>query len=66
MEPVGHIAGMAAAISGTLSSIVAIGIGTWIGQQYDGTIMPLVYGFLATAFAAMFLTEGVEWAKRRR
>ena len=66
MEPVGHIAGMAAAISGTLSSIVAIGIGTWIGQQYDGTVMPLVYGFLATAFAAMLLGEGVEWAKRRR
>ena len=66
MEPVGHIAGMAAAISGTLSSIVAIGIGSWIGQQYDGTVMPLVYGFLATAFAAMLLGEGVEWARRRR
>jgi len=65
MEPVGHIAGMAAAISGTLSSLVAIGIGTWIGQQYDGTIMPLVYGFLSMGFIAMFLTEGVEWAKRR-
>ena len=66
MEPVGHIAGMAAAISGTLSSLVAIGIGTWIGQQYDGTIMPLVYGFLSMGFVAMFLTEGVEWTKRRR
>jgi DHA1 family bicyclomycin/chloramphenicol resistance-like MFS transporter len=66
MEPVGHIAGMAAAISGTLSSLVAIAIGTWIGQQYDGTVMPLVYAFLATAFAAMLLGEGVEWHKRRR
>jgi DHA1 family bicyclomycin/chloramphenicol resistance-like MFS transporter len=65
MEPVGHIAGMAAAISGTLSSLVAIGIGTWIGQQYDGTVMPLVYGFLSMGFVAMLLSEGVEWAKRR-
>jgi DHA1 family bicyclomycin/chloramphenicol resistance-like MFS transporter len=65
MEPVGHIAGMAAAISGTLSSLVAIGIGTWIGQQYDGTIMPLVYAFLSMGLVAMFLTEGVEWARRR-
>jgi MFS transporter, DHA1 family, multidrug resistance protein len=65
MEPVGHIAGMAAAISGTLSSLVAIGIGTGIGQQYDGTIMPLVYAFLSMGFAAMLLSEGVEWAKRR-
>ena len=66
MEPVGHIAGMAAAISGTLSSLVAIGIGTWIGQQYDGTVMPLVYGFLSMGLAAMLVSEGVEWAKRRR
>jgi DHA1 family bicyclomycin/chloramphenicol resistance-like MFS transporter len=65
MEPVGHIAGMAAAISGTLSSLVAIGIGTWIGQQYDGTVMPLVYGFLSMGVVAMLLSEGVEWAKRR-
>ena len=66
MEPVGHIAGMAAAISGTLSSLVAIGIGTWIGQQYDGTVIPLVYGFLSMGFAAMLVSEGVEWTKRRR
>jgi MFS transporter, DHA1 family, multidrug resistance protein len=65
MEPVGHIAGMAAAISGTLSSLVAIGIGTWIGQQYDGTVMPLVYGFLSMGFVAMLLSEGVEWVKRK-
>jgi DHA1 family bicyclomycin/chloramphenicol resistance-like MFS transporter len=65
MEPVGHIAGMAAAISGTLSSLVAIGIGTWIGQMYDGTVMPLVYGFLSMGFVAMLLSEGVEWSKRR-
>lgn len=65
MEPVGHIAGMAAAISGTLSSFVAIGIGTWIGQMYDGTIMPLVYGFLSMGLAALLFSEWVEWAKGR-
>ncbi len=63
MEPVGHIAGMAAAISGTLSSLVAIPIGTWFGQMYDGTIMPLVYGYLSMAIVAMLLSECVEWAK---
>lgn len=65
MEPVGHIAGMAAAISGTLSSLVAIGIGTWIGQMYDGTIMPLVYGFLSMGLAALVFSEWVEWSKTR-
>ena len=66
MEPVGHIAGMAAAISGTLSTLVSIFIGTWIGQQYNGTVMPLVYAFLAMSLAAMLVSEGVEWAKRPR
>jgi MFS transporter, DHA1 family, multidrug resistance protein len=65
MEHVGHIAGMAAAISGTLSTLVALSIGTWFGQQYDGTVMPLVYAFLSMSVAAMLVSEGVEWAKRR-
>ena len=66
MEPVGHIAGMAAAISGTLSTLLALSIGTWFGQQYDGTVMPLVYAFLSMSLAAMLVSEGVEWAKHRR
>lgn len=66
MEPVGHIAGMAAAISGTLSTLVALTIGTWFGQQYDGTILPLVYGFLSMGVAALLFSEAVEWAKHKR
>jgi DHA1 family bicyclomycin/chloramphenicol resistance-like MFS transporter len=66
MEPVGHIAGMAAAISGTLSTLVALAIGTWFGQQYDGTVMPLAYAFLSMSVMAMLVSEGVEWLKRRR
>jgi DHA1 family bicyclomycin/chloramphenicol resistance-like MFS transporter len=66
MEPVGHIAGMAAAISGTLSTLVALSFGTWFGQQYDGTVMPLAYAFLSMSVLAMLVSEGVEWAKRRR
>ena len=65
MEPVGHIAGMAAAISGTVSSIVAISIGGWIGQQYDGTVMLLVYGYLSMGILALLFSEGVELMKNR-
>ncbi len=63
MEPMGHIAGMAAAISGSLSSLVALGTGTWIGLQYDGTVIPLAAGFAGLGIAAFLLTE---WAERRR
>ena len=51
--------------TGALSSLVAISIGTWIGQMYDGTVMPLVYGFLSMGLAALVISEGVEWAKTR-
>ncbi len=63
MEPMGHIAGMAAAISGSLSSLVALGTGTWIGLQYDGTVIPLAAGFAGLGIVAFLFTE---WAERRR
>lgn len=63
LEPMGRIAGMAAAISGALSSLIAIVFGSWIGQQYDGTVLPLATGFTILGILALFLTE---WAERRR
>ncbi|MFN4141437.1 multidrug effflux MFS transporter [Aestuariivirga sp.] len=63
MEPMGRIAGMAAAISGALSSLVAILTGGYIGQLYDGTLIPLVAGFAGLGLIALASTE---WAERRR
>ena len=63
MEPMGHIAGVAAAVVGSLSSLVAVSAGTPIGQLYDGTVVPLIAGFAAMEFVALFLTE---WAERHR
>lgn len=63
MEPMGRIAGMAAAISGSLSSLIAIVAGGLIGQYYDGTVIPLAAGFTGMGLMAFVLTE---WAERRR
>ena len=63
MEPMGHIAGVAAAVIGSLSSLVAVGSGTPIGQLYDGTVIPLVAGFAVMETLALFVTE---WAERGR
>jgi DHA1 family bicyclomycin/chloramphenicol resistance-like MFS transporter len=63
MEPMGHIAGMAAAISGSLSSLVALASGTWIGLQYNETVIPLAAGFAGLGIIAFLL---IEWAERRR
>jgi len=63
MEPMGHIAGVAAAVVGSLSSLVAVGAGTPIGRLYDGTVIPLVAGFACMGIAALVATE---WAERGR
>ncbi len=57
MEPMGHYAGMASAIVGSISSAISLIMGTLIGQAYNGTLMPLVTGFLVLAVAAYFLQE---------
>jgi MFS transporter, DHA1 family, multidrug resistance protein len=60
MEPLGHIAGTAASVIGSLSTFIALVFGVLIGQAFDGTVRPLVLGFavLATAsIAVMAWTE---------
>jgi DHA1 family bicyclomycin/chloramphenicol resistance-like MFS transporter len=47
MEPMGHIAGIAAAVIGSTSSLISLSVGTFIGQSYDGTLIPVVAGFFA-------------------
>ncbi|WP_224482814.1 multidrug effflux MFS transporter [Robertkochia aurantiaca] len=47
MEPVGHIAGIAAAITGLISTLMAVPISTFIGRYVaDDTALPLFAGFM--------------------
>lgn len=55
MEPLGHIAGIAASVIGSLSTLTAIPLGILIGQSYDGTVLPLVTGFFLLGLAASVL-----------
>ncbi len=65
MEPMGHIAGMAAAISGALSSLVALVMGGFAGRFYDGTMFPLTTAFFCFGLFALVFSEWAEWSKRR-
>lgn len=53
MEPLGEIAGTAAAFLGFISTLIAAGLGAAIGQQFDGTVIPLVSGFAGVSLAAL-------------
>jgi MFS transporter, DHA1 family, multidrug resistance protein len=63
MEPMGHIAGVAAAVTGAVATLVALVTGSLIGRAYDGTVIPLVAGFALLSLAALIVTE---WAERKR
>ena len=65
MEPLGHLAGIAASVIGTVTTLLSTLLGALIGLTYNGTVLPLVGGFatLGTfSFAAMLWAEG----KKRR
>ena len=60
MEPLGHIAGTASSLFGTITTLVGIVFGTLIGQAYDGTMVPLTTGFFGcamVAFVTVLVTE---------
>jgi len=60
MEPMGHIAGAAAAANGFAGTTVAGFLGGIIGRFYDGTTMPIILGFTCLgigAFAIVLWTE---------
>lgn len=60
MEPMGHIAGTAASVQGFVTTIGGALIGFFIGQQFDGTVVPITLGFAACGLAtlvAVFVTE---------
>lgn len=55
MEPMGHIAGIASAITGSVSSMMSLTIGAVIGQMYNGTLVPIVIGFIILGMAAVIV-----------
>ncbi|MCC5995552.1 MAG: multidrug effflux MFS transporter [Oceanicaulis sp.] len=60
MEPAGERAGVTAALYGSVTSMSGAALGTVIGLAYDGTVAPLILGFVvmgAGAMAIVFWTE---------
>ncbi len=59
MLPLGHLAGIGAAVVGSLSTLIQMPLGTAIGQSYNGTILPLVAGIGLLSGISIFV---VRWA----
>ncbi|MBO9709834.1 MAG: multidrug effflux MFS transporter [Caulobacter sp.] len=60
MEPLGHLAGTAASVQGFITTIGGALFGFYIGQLFDGTVVPLTLGFAGFGIAgllAVLVTE---------
>lgn len=60
MEPLGHIAGVGAAVVGSLSTLISTILGTIVGQNFNGTILPLVGGFALLGLLSLAVTRWAE------
>jgi MFS transporter, DHA1 family, multidrug resistance protein len=63
LEPMGHIAGMAAAVSGAMASLMAIVFGGVAARFYDGSITPIAAAFV---FYAVLALASIMWSERNR
>ncbi|MBU1309128.1 MAG: multidrug effflux MFS transporter [Gammaproteobacteria bacterium] len=66
MEPMGHVAGIAAAIIGSVSSIMSMSIGTIIGQMYNGSLIPVTLGFFIFACINMAILTFAKSYKQKQ
>lgn len=64
MEPLGHIAGMGAAVVGSVTTFVSLAAGTLIGQAYNETVLPLVGGFAVLGHIALAIMTWIERTRR--
>jgi DHA1 family bicyclomycin/chloramphenicol resistance-like MFS transporter len=60
MEPLGHLAGIGAAVVGSLSTLISMILGTMIGRSYNGTILPLVTSIVILTGLSIFVVRWTE------
>jgi len=60
MEPQGRIAGTASSLYGSITTLLGIGIGTKMGQDFDGTLLPFATGFFLCTLASLAVVLVVE------
>ncbi len=60
MQPIGHIAGVGAALNGFISTIMAVPIASFIGNWVDKTSIPLFFGFSICGIITLILLQYVK------
>lgn len=60
MDPMGSVAGMAAAVIGLMSIAGGAMLGSILDRMFDGTVRPIAYGFLAAGVSSLVVMLMIE------
>ena len=66
MQPIGHIAGIGAAITGFISTMMAVPISIYIGRFIDQKALPLFIGFLVCSFLSILIIVYLRFDTKRQ
>lgn len=66
MEPLGHIAGVGAAVMGALSTLISVPCGILIGLSYNGTVIPVISGFTISGILIVIVMHWIESAPEKK
>lgn len=65
MQPIGHIAGIGAAITGFISTMMSVPISTYIGGFVTDSVLPLFLGFLVCAFLSLVILAVLRFTEKK-
>jgi DHA1 family bicyclomycin/chloramphenicol resistance-like MFS transporter len=65
MEPLGKIAGLGAALVGSVSTMISVFLGAIIAAAYDGTVISLIAGFAVLSLACLIIMHFTEKRAKR-
>ncbi|TFG72012.1 MAG: Bcr/CflA family drug resistance efflux transporter, partial [Flavobacteriales bacterium] len=63
MEPIGHIAGIGASITGFISTVLSIPIATYIGSFVVGRVLPLFAGLATCGLISLLIFSVMLWRR---
>ena len=63
MQPLGHIAGIGAAINGFISTVMAVPIANYIGSFVSNSVLPLFIGFSVFGILSLLIFMRLKLSK---
>ncbi len=65
MQPIGHIAGIGAAIIGFVSTVISVPIAIYVGSFIQTTALPLFAGFLICGILSVMLIQYLKFSTKK-